>query len=103
MIGQPHYDLALIQARAVDPAMRSISTTAYVDAQTIGIDEGGVWRCVQSLTPNDFYKKMPAKKMPGLWQDVYKPRYSGHSLYVKVQVLKDGTVRVISFKEDESA
>lgn len=33
-------------------------------------------------------------------QDVYRPRYLGHALYVKLQVA--GTVVVISFKADES-
>lgn len=42
---------------------------------------------------------MPAKKLAGLMQDVYRPRYLGVRMYVKVQVTGDKITVVISFKQ----
>ncbi|MQA91340.1 MAG: hypothetical protein GEU90_14110 [Gemmatimonas sp.] len=55
--------------------------------------------CVLRLRRVEFYKSMPAKRIPGLWQDVYRPQRAGVSLYVKLQISRAEFVVVISFKE----
>jgi motility quorum-sensing regulator/GCU-specific mRNA interferase toxin len=57
------------------------------------------WDCVLALTPADFYKTMESEAAPGLWQDVYRPVFSGLAMYLKLQISFDGFVVVISFKE----
>lgn len=103
MARQPHYELVEIQARAASPGTRSVSTRAFVDAQALGVDSAGVWKCVQSLGLQHFYKAMISEKFPDSWQDVYKIRYGGNPIYLKVQLLDNGNVHVISFKEDTSS
>ncbi len=46
---------------------------------------------------------MPSTKRPGTYQDVYRPRYHGFELYVKLQAAGGKQVVVISFKQNESA
>ncbi len=71
-------------------------------AAELYLDEQDVCACLLALDDGDFYKTMESVKRPGLWQDVYRPRYAGHSLYLKVQLdVRSGAV-VISFKRDES-
>lgn len=50
-----------------------------------------------------FYKTMPAERAPGLMQDVYKIRYEGERVYLKLQISKSGHAVVIAFKADESS
>jgi len=45
---------------------------------------------------------MESEKRPGLWQDVYRPRFAGFALYVKVQLAPATGAVVISFKKDQS-
>jgi hypothetical protein len=45
---------------------------------------------------------MPAEKIPGLWQDVYKIHYQGVRVYLKLQIGASGHSVIISFKEDTS-
>ncbi len=53
-----------------------------------------------ALDESDFYKTMTSIQIPGLMQDVYRPRYLGVELYVKVQLSPErNTAVIISFKE----
>ena len=46
---------------------------------------------------------MASLQVEGLWQDVYRCRYCGQPIYVKLQIGAAGRAVVISFKTDESA
>ncbi len=77
--------------------------SAQRGAGDVGLDESGVCACICALTSAEFHKTMPAEKRPGLWQDVYKPCFEGHHLYVKLQMVRDDSgeeVVVISFKRE---
>ena len=56
-------------------------------------------RCILQLTPHDFYKSMTSYLDSKLWQDVYRPTFQGVDIYLKVQILLEEKVVVISFKE----
>lgn len=73
--------------------------SSLAGAVALGFDEGDILACVLGLKPTDFYKTMPAQKGVALMQDVYRPRYLGVRMYVKVQVTGDNVAVVISFKQ----
>ena len=75
---------------------RIITLSALTGARELGFDEEDIDEVVIGLTESDFYKTMPAEKLPGLWQDVYRPKHKGQELYVKLQIV--GKAVVISFK-----
>jgi hypothetical protein len=80
-----------------------VTGVAFNGALKLALDAGvDIEACVLALDESDFYKTMPSIKVPGLMQDVYKPTYGGHRLYVKLQIGKSGTAVVIQFKGDES-
>ncbi len=90
------YELSEIR-RLVSQGRYTITRAAQEGADALNIQSAGIVECVGQLTPADFYKTMPAQKAPGLWQDVYRPRYRGNRLYVKLQISRAGNV-VVSFK-----
>jgi motility quorum-sensing regulator / GCU-specific mRNA interferase toxin len=93
----PTYDLARIQER-VKAGQYRITFSARLGAGALGFTESDIVRAVLSLRPGDFYKSMEAEAAPGLWQDVYRPRFAGVALYVKLQIEVRGDAVVISFK-----
>ena len=94
----PTYSLAEIQ-RQVQAGRYVVTRSTVQGAALLGLDEADVLACVAGMTRAEFYKSMPAERVPGLWQDVYRPTYQGHALYVKVQQRADTWAVVISFKE----
>jgi motility quorum-sensing regulator/GCU-specific mRNA interferase toxin len=77
---------------------RRITRSALDGAAALGLTDEDVVACVLGLTSADFYKSMPALINRSLWQDVYRPRYAGLPLYVKVQIIDGKIAVVISFK-----
>jgi hypothetical protein len=94
----------LVKLKQLFPKYRYITQQAKIDADALGLDSEDIARIVcEELGPEHFFKTMPAKKVPGLWQDVYKIEYQGTALYLKLQLSRSqDAVVVISFKEDES-
>lgn len=96
----PTYALATVK-RLIREGQYLITVTASTTAFALGFDDEDIADCIVShVTESDFHKTMPAAKAPGLMQDVYRARYSGKPIYIKVQVNADGKLVVISFKED---
>ncbi len=92
----PHYKLShvksLIEAGKVRP-----THTARTTAALLGFDFKGMIAVVASLTIKDFYKSMTTYADHRIWQDVYHPRTSAGSIYLKLTVTED--VLIVSFKE----
>ena len=98
----PTYDLKAI-VELISKGEYRITGRAIDDALGLGFDDDDIKDCVtNSLNDTHFYKTMEADWIPGLYQDVYKLRYEGQRIYLKLQINKAGTAVVISFKEDES-
>jgi hypothetical protein len=99
---EPTYPLEDLQ-EAIRDGDYAITGTAFRGAAQLYLDEEDIRSCVGDLKSGDFYKTMPSNTVPGLMQDVYKCRYHGFALYLKLQRSHGGTTVVISFKQDEDA
>ncbi len=100
MIVTPSYDLSQIKA-LVGRGAYHITQSAMRTAVEVGCDEADIVECVLALAPSDFFKSMAAEKRPGTKQDVYRPRFDGRALYVKLQLataVNGDQAVVISFK-----
>ena len=97
----PTYDLSTIKA-LVSNGQYFVTGTAANGLGELGFDVNDVVQCVMSLTAAAFYKTMPAIKVSGLWQDVYRPVHCGIAVYVKLQIAETSDQRsrvvVVSFK-----
>ena len=79
--------------------------SAGYTALALGFDDEDIGDCVCTLDEGDFHKSMASVKQPGRTQDVYRTRYDGQDIYLKIDISEqpDGQlVVVISFKEDRS-
>ena len=94
-----YYNLDRIKMLISEGSYR-VTISARQGALAVGFDAAGVRDCVLSLDESHFYKCMPAEKVPGLWQDVYKIGFNGVRVYLKLQIYFDSQAVVISFKED---
>ena len=98
----PTYDLAKVKA-LVSVGQFLLTGAAHSGLGELGFDPSDAEACVLALVASNFHKTMSSEQMPGLFQDVYKPSYCGHPLYVKLQIVPgkqaDGQyVVIISFK-----
>jgi DNA-binding cell septation regulator SpoVG len=85
--------LGLVRSRRWKPTDEAIHGAASLE-----MDVEDIRDCVLGLTLNEFYKTMPSERLPGTFQDVYHPEYSGQEIYVKVQVI-EAWATVVQFKE----
>lgn len=98
----PAYALRTLQ-EAVRRGAYWITRSAGRGAAELYLDESDIVECVQDLTHEDFFKSMPSEQRVGSFQDVYRGRYRGFAVYVKLQLSGAGHTVVVSFKRDESA
>ncbi len=95
--GGPTYDLNEIKHRVAGGAF-VITLQARRDAYDLGFDVKDMRDCVLELSTSDFHKSMRSRRFPGRYQEVYRPVYAGFGLYVKIQMLSNGPVVIVSFK-----
>ncbi len=94
-----HYALADIQTAFADPASLNRSFVSKQGADDLGMDDSGVVAVIQALTLADFEKSMTSMADHKVWQDVYKPKVGGRTLYVKFTRDAKAALFLISFKE----
>ena len=81
-----YYDLERIKVLITQEQYR-ITTSAIQSAHDMGLYEEDICECiVDYLNATHFYKSMPSERFQGLWQDVYKLRYRGFRIYLKLQI-----------------
>lgn len=97
----PAFSLELVQTLVGNGEYR-ITESALDGAAALYLDEDDIVACVQELSRSHFYKTMPSTRMPGTDQDVYRTRYAGFAVYLKVRVIDGKKVVIISFKQDTS-
>ncbi len=68
-------------------------------ADALDMDDGEVVAVIQALTLADFEKSMTSTADHKVWQDVYKPKVGGRTLYVKFTLDALQSLFLISFKE----
>lgn len=73
---------------------------ALDDAAELELTQHDIVACILELKESDFHKSMDAEnpKWKGCRQDVYKPRYCGQEIYVKLQYWPAKRLYVVSFK-----
>ncbi len=98
----PAFSLEVVQTLVGNGAYR-ITDSAMDTAAQLALDEQDICDCVQDLSRSNFYKTMPSTRVQGTEQDVYRTRYAGFAIYLKVRVVDGVRVVIISFKRDESA
>jgi len=101
----PTYNLDLVK-RLVQADGCDISYEAMDGIYAMGLTSEDVQAAIGALHPTQFYKTMPATKMPDAMQDVYFTNYQRRHIYLKLQIVtlrRNGleVVRVISFKRNE--
>ena len=94
-----HYELADIKAAVADPASLNRSFVSKLGADDLNMDDSEVVAVIQALTPADFEKSMTSMADRRIWQDVYKPKVAGRTLYVKFTLDARQALFLISFKE----
>lgn len=100
---QPSYPLEQIKQLVRQRSFR-ITETALQGAAMMNFLDEDIIDCVMTyLGDSHFYKTMPAERVPGLMQDVYKIRYEGERVYLKLQISESGHAVVVAFKADESS
>jgi hypothetical protein len=99
----PKFSLARVQelARAGYPHVL-VTRYATAGARSLFMSTRDVIDCVCGLTEDDYEQTLESTTFPGTFQDVYKPRYRGFAIYLKVRMVDDRQTIVISFKRNES-
>lgn len=98
---RPTYPLEDVKA-LVSSGSWVITTSAVQGARGLGLGRADIQECILELQPSCFHKTMASRTLPGTFQDVYKTRFGGHHIYLKVQIGTGGIAVTISFKRDES-
>ena len=96
---KPHYALAEVKAAFADPATLNRSFVSKQGADALGMDDAAVVATIQALTMADFEKSMTSVADHRVWQDVYRPKFAGTELYVKLTLDAQKALFLISFKE----
>ena len=96
---KPHYPLGEIQAALADVKKLNRSFVSKQGADELGMDDEAVVAVIQGLSHKDFEKSMTSMADHKVWQDVYKPRIGGRTLYVKFTLDARQAPLLISFKE----
>ena len=96
----PRYPLEDIKG-AIETSRYALTRTAAQGAAGLYLDEEGIRSCVLGVEEGDFFKTMASVKRPGMSQDVYKCRYVGFAIYLKLQMSQEGWAVIVSFKQDE--
>lgn len=95
-----HYSLDSIKQMIVHQELRRITSKAFQDAYSLGLNEEDIVETVLKLKPVNLHKSMTVDGNHTIWQDVYYIKNFEIDLYVKLQINEKSVV--ISFKEREN-
>lgn len=99
----PKYSLRRIQEIAASGDDRiHITRSAILGARALFINTDEIIDCVRGLSDGDYEQTLESTKFPGTFQDVYKPRFQGFAIYLKLTMIEDREAVVISFKRNTS-
>lgn len=66
--------------------------------------QGAACECVLNLRVEAFHKSVPHRSRAGVWLDVYRPRFRGERMYVKLTAHeREGWLLLLSFCIDGRA
>jgi len=95
---RPHFPLQLVIHCAADEANVRITRVAYDGAAELQLKRCDILSVVRNLDRSDFYKSMTTYGDNAIWQDVYRPCYRGVPLYVKLTLIENQNLLIVSFK-----
>jgi len=95
---RPHYSLHEIIRLASIPESVVFTTVARMGAADVGMSVADVFSVLTTLTMRDFYKSMTSYADHTSWQDVYRPLFQGTPLYLKLTIIPEHNLLVVSFK-----
>ncbi len=98
---KPKYNLNKIKKLLCESDSYYITSEAHKGGAELGyMDVESILDIVENIQEDDFHKTMPAEKVPGLWQDVYRVNDGNNKIYIKLQLAVNGKkVVVVQFKK----
>lgn len=95
---RPHYALEQIHLLANDPKKIQFTRSALDGGIELGMDLQMMRSVVMGLRKPDFYKSMTTHASSKVWQDVYHPHFREMRLYLKLTVVTENELLIVSFK-----
>ncbi len=95
---RPHYPLQELIQLASQQESVFFTTVARKGAAEVGMSVDDMLYVVASLTMSVFYKSMTSYADHTSWQDVYRPVFQGIPLYLKLTIIPEHNLLVVSFK-----
>lgn len=97
LLKRPRYGLDEVAAAFGDDRFEVPARVAR-HLRSCGWDRTFVRECVIALEVEAFHKTVPHRSRNGIWLDVYRPRFRGERMYVKLTAHeRDGWFLVLSF------
>lgn len=95
---RPHFPLQEIIQLASNTESVVFTTVARKGAAALGMTIDDVFSVLTALTMRDFYKSMTSYADHTSWQDVYHSAYRGTPLYLKLTIIPERNLLIVSFK-----
>ena len=95
---RPHYSPEQVHSLASDPKKIQFTRTALDGGIDLGLDVQMMRSIVMGLRMSGFYKSMTTHTNSKVWQDVYRPSFRGTSLYLKLTIVAEDELLIVSFK-----
>ncbi len=95
---RPHYPLLEIIQLASTPESVVFTTVARKGAANIRMSVADMFSVLTTLSMRDFYKSMTSYTDHTCWQDVYRPVFNGIPLYLKLTIIPEHNLLIVSFK-----
>ncbi|MBK5273677.1 MAG: type II toxin-antitoxin system MqsR family toxin [Desulfuromonadales bacterium] len=95
---RPHFPLQEIIRLASTMESVVFTTIARQGAAALGMTVDDMFSVLTALTMGDFYKSMTSYADHTSWQDVYRPVFRGTPLYLKLTIIPERNLLIVSFK-----
>jgi len=95
---RPHFILQVVLSLVSKPDAVRFTGVARRGAAELGMTVDDMLAVLASLTLSSFYISMTTYADSGQWQDVYRPDFRGKPLYLKLTIVPDEQLLVVSFK-----
>lgn len=98
---KPKYNLNKIKKLLCESDSYYITSESHKGGAELGyMDAESILDIVENIQEDDFHKTMPAEKVLGLWQDVYRVNDGNNKIYIKLQLAVNGKkVVIVQFKK----
>lgn len=99
----PKFSLERVQQLVAVGGKHAHVTKAALDgARALYLTLDDIVYCVLDLSEDDYEQTLESTAIPGTFQDVYKPRFHGFEIYLKLRMVQYYEAVIISFKRNES-